>query len=64
MKKHKLEKVFIATDADGEGSDSPEQIYILNSEVVFVPMTFVLPYFADSEGSSYFLQMLYFVLCD
>lgn len=39
MKKHKLEKVFMATDADGEGNDSPEQIYILNGEVVFVPMT-------------------------
>lgn len=50
MKKHKLEKVFIATDADGEGNDSPEQIYILNGEVVFVPMTLVLPCFTDCEN--------------
>lgn len=50
MKKHKLEKLFIATDADGEGNDSPEQIYILNGEVVFVPMTLVFLYFTGSEN--------------
>lgn len=26
MKKHKLDKVFVATDADGEGNDVPAQI--------------------------------------
>lgn len=36
MKKHKLDKVFVATDADGEGNDIPAQVYSLYGEISFV----------------------------